>query len=120
MARSAPASSFRPPQPRPAESATPTNRGPLARPVGGVSSMTRFLFSLVGVGLLVVGAGEAKADYIFTTIDVPGAHWTEAHGINASGQIVGSYGDAGGPDAGSRHGFLLDHGSLTTLDVPGA
>ena len=47
---------------------------------------------------------------------MPGAASTSALGINASGQIVGSY------DAGDRmpHSFLLDvDGSYTTLDVPG-
>jgi uncharacterized membrane protein len=33
-------------------------------------------------------------------IEVPGATFTEANGINARGQIVGDYGDAGG-----THGF---------------
>jgi hypothetical protein len=46
---------------------------------------------------------------------VPGGFNTVAHGINAAGQIVGSYSDAGG-----TYGFLLDHGSYTKLDVPGA
>src|SRR5438093_4271557 len=53
--------------------------------------------------------------YNFTTIDVPGASTTEAHGINADGQIVG--------DFGGRHGFLYDPGAFTpftTIDVPGA
>jgi probable HAF family extracellular repeat protein len=45
---------------------------------------------------------------------VPGSTYTRANGINASGQIVGDYSDA----AGHGHGFLLDHGSYTTLDVP--
>jgi PEP-CTERM motif len=37
----------------------------------------------------------------YTTLDVPGSTWTWATGINASGQIVGMYRDAGG-----QHGFL--------------
>ena len=32
------------------------------------------------------------------------------------GQIVGDYGDAGG----KSHGFVLDRGTFTTIDVPGA
>jgi probable HAF family extracellular repeat protein len=48
----------------------------------------------------------------YTTLDVPGAiNGTNALGINASGQIVGSY---------DGHGFLLDQGSYTTLDLPGS
>jgi probable HAF family extracellular repeat protein len=38
----------------------------------------------------------------YTTLDVPGASYTSAQGINASGQIVGYYWDAGG----TSHGFL--------------
>jgi uncharacterized membrane protein len=51
----------------------------------------------------------------FATLDVPGSTRTAAYGINASGQIVVFYVDAGG-----THGFLLDQGSYTTLDVPGS
>src|SRR5438093_1446338 len=54
--------------------------------------------------------------FTFTTIDVPGATLTNAIGINARGQIVGAYADAGG----AFHGFLLDGGTFTTIDVPGA
>ena len=46
-------------------------------------------------GFLISGSG-------FTTIDVPGAVATAAIGINAQGDIVGEYSDAGG-----THGFLL-------------
>jgi uncharacterized membrane protein len=52
---------------------------------------------------------------VFTTIDVPGAGSTNAYGINATGQIVGSYLDAAG-----SHGFLLAGGTFTAIDVPGA
>src|SRR5262249_32867630 len=38
---------------------------------------------------------------------------TSAHGVSASGQIVGSYEDT------ARHGFLLDQGIYSTLDLPG-
>jgi probable HAF family extracellular repeat protein len=50
----------------------------------------------------------------YTTLDVPGFD-TEAHGINASGQIVGSYDAPNG-----THGFLFDQGIYSTLDVPGS
>ena len=45
---------------------------------------------------------------------MPGAVETNAYGINDSGQIVGWY-----ADATHIHGFLLDNGNYTTLDVPG-
>jgi len=54
------------------------------------------------------------ASYTFTTIDVPGATFTVADGINDAGQIVGSYNIAG-----SDHGYLrAANGSLITIDVP--
>lgn len=74
--------------------------------------MKRFLCGWVALGLLVGGAGPAKADYIFTTLDVPGSFLTLASGINNSGQIVGYY------DEGV-HGFLWSGGRFSTLDVPG-
>jgi probable HAF family extracellular repeat protein len=54
----------------------------------------------------------------FTTIDVPGAVFTYAYGINGSGQIVGFYQSTGFPPP--LHGFLDKGGSFTTIDVPGA
>lgn len=57
------------------------------------------------------------SDGVYTTIDVPDSKdYTVVGGINASGQIVGSY---LGTDF-VTHGFLLDNGSYTRLDVPGA
>jgi probable HAF family extracellular repeat protein len=50
----------------------------------------------------------------FTTIDVPGATFTEAYGINNRGQIVGDYGGSGG----RIHAFLDDKGTFTTVDPP--
>jgi uncharacterized membrane protein len=43
------------------------------------------------------------AAYTFVAIDFPGATRTTAHGINDSGDIVGSYVDSGG----KTHGYLL-------------
>ena len=81
--------------------------------------MKRSLCSLVALVLLQGVSGQLKAQptYNFTTLDVPGSPFslTVPNGINASGQIVGAYFDAAG-----GHAFLLDNGSYTTLDVPGA
>ena len=52
----------------------------------------------------------------FTTIDVPGATFTEAHGINDRDEIVGVYQNSDG----HSHGFLLVHDIYTSIDVPGA
>jgi uncharacterized membrane protein len=49
------------------------------------------------------------------SIDVPGALATRAFGINAVGEIVGSYTDATG-----TYGFLLSQGEFTKLAFPGA
>src|SRR5713226_8654954 len=54
--------------------------------------------------------------FAFVSIDVPNATFTIPTGIGPSGDIVGIYGDA----SFNEHGFLLSHGSFTTIDVPGA
>jgi uncharacterized membrane protein len=68
------------------------------------------LFCLLISPLLIAG------DYRFLKINVPNSIATEANGINARGDIVGSYTDADGV----HHGFLLRKGVFTTIDVPGA
>jgi hypothetical protein len=52
-----------------------------------------------------------------TVFSVPGAHSTYPWGINASGVIVGVYIVVGG---GASKGFVLESGSYTTLEYPGA
>jgi hypothetical protein len=59
-------------------------------------------------------ASEATPD--FSTIDVPGALATSPQGINAAGDVSGSYVDANH----RSHGFVLRGGSFTTIDYPGA
>jgi len=54
--------------------------------------------------------------FAFVTIDVPNATFTIPTGIGPSGDVVGIYGDA----SFNEHGFLLSHGSFTTIDVPGS
>ncbi len=66
--------------------------------------------ALIGLAPAAFGSG-----FTFSTIDVPGAQETEAHGINDAGQIVGDFVDNAG-----LHGFLYDRGTFTTIDVPGA
>ena len=58
----------------------------------------------------------AQGEFTFTTIAVPNARATSASGINARGDIVGSYTDA----AGTVHGYLLRDGAFTTIDFPDA
>lgn len=54
----------------------------------------------------------------FSTIDVPGAIFTVAGGINDSGDIVGWYAFPTSP--AQRHGFLLQDGIFTFFDPPGS
>ena len=72
---------------------------------------------LMTLGFLLGGrpVAQAAASFTFTPIDVPGASYTVAIGINPSGQIVGIYVDSTGV-----HGFLYDRGVFTPIDVPGA
>jgi hypothetical protein len=68
--------------------------------------MNRVLCGLVALGVLVGGAGEATADYVFTTLD-----GILASGINDAGQVVGSY--------EFPHGsFLYSAGTYTPINVP--
>jgi uncharacterized membrane protein len=59
--------------------------------------------------------GFLLADGTYTTIDVPGASYTNATGSNASGQVVGRY-----TLDGVTHGYLLSGGQITSYDFPGA
>jgi len=58
----------------------------------------------------------------FTTIDPPGAVFTNPLGINSGGEIVGRFCTTL-PCASDRenvHGFLRSEGEFTTIDIPGA
>jgi hypothetical protein len=69
---------------------------------------------LAGIVLCLVS--PASAGYTFTTIDKPGGYNSQAYGINNSGDIVGSYSDAGG----TLYSFLDVGGIFTSIDIPGA
>jgi probable HAF family extracellular repeat protein len=99
-----------------------------------MNRMVRIIYSTLGKALVLCavasllvttvafaaqesGAEQRKRDsntLTFTQIDVPGAMFTAAFGINDRGQIVGVFADAGGV----VHGFLLDNGNFTQIDVP--
>lgn len=72
------------------------------RPVPGACA-------LMACGLLLVSA-SAQADYVFTTVDYPGATFTDVRGLNNDGAIVG-YANAGG----SNFGFLYSGGTFSPL-----
>jgi probable HAF family extracellular repeat protein len=59
---------------------------------------------------------QLGTDGVYTAFDFPGATVTSLVGINARGEIAGSYTL---PD-GSRHTFLLAAGRITKIDYPGA
>jgi uncharacterized membrane protein len=81
--------------------------------------MKQLVCGLMALGLFLAKAEQATSQptYSFTRLDMPGSSFpnrTGAHGINASGQTVGSYNGTG------TYGFLLQNGNYTTLDVPGS
>ena len=79
--------------------------------------MKHVFSGLVALGVTLSLIGQVKADYTFTTLDVPGSTYTEAFGINDAGQVVGAYKDI----IGRFHGFLFDvDGTYTTFDPPGS
>jgi uncharacterized membrane protein len=87
---------------------------------------TRRILAVLAASLFLAGRGSAQSfDYI--TVDVPCsadlptscpngvAVETVISGINARGEIVGTYVDG----ANRQHGFLRAGGRYTTIDVPG-
>ena len=80
-------------------------------PFGATLAMAALFLVLM---LPVMGAPPSTVT--FTTIDIPGATYSEVDGINAQGQMVGVYADA----TGKLHGFYLDKGAFTNIDFPGA
>lgn len=69
---------------------------------------------LIGFAILLAASLAAQAQYIYTTLDVPGASSTQALGISGT-NIVGVYVGSSG-----ALGFYFNGSSYTTLDVPGA
>jgi uncharacterized membrane protein len=78
--------------------------------------MKRLAFLLTALLLASALLAPAQAPGTYTTIDFPGAMWTDATGIDTAGDVVGFFGDTDGHD----HGFLLSGGLYTQLDCPGA
>ena len=79
-----------------------------------ISRAVLVLFACLSAGVASVTAD--RRSFEFSEIVVPGATFTNAQGINAAGDIVGIYRDAGG----RTHGFLWRKGEVTTIDFPGA
>jgi uncharacterized membrane protein len=80
--------------------------------------LTSLSFTLL-LSICIVNRGLAQRPS-FTTVDVPGASYTEAFGINLEGDIVGYYKAASPSGSITAHGFLLSNGAFRSIDVPGA
>src|SRR6266498_3058222 len=76
---------------------------------------------VVALGFLLGAASNLLADGpAYTSIDFPGASYTEANGISPRGDVIGDYA-ATLTGSGPHHGFLLSRdGVFTTIDYPGA
>jgi probable HAF family extracellular repeat protein len=78
-------------------------------------NIMKFTSLTIALGLAACVAPNARSGPpTFTTIDVPGALFTDCVGINRFGDIVGHYIDATG-----SHGYLFHKGSFATIDFPG-
>lgn len=85
--------------------------------------MYRRLFVVACGLLLLTSRGAAIQPYEFHTLDLACptcaggiAPRTQPAGINAPGDIVGGFTDG----VGGQHGFLLRHGRVTSIDMPGS
>jgi probable HAF family extracellular repeat protein len=76
------------------------------------------ILSIVGLYADSQGFGEGflYAGGMFTSLNVPGAIYTQASGINDQGQIVGHYNTTNQ----GVHGYLYTDGSFTTLTTAGS
>lgn len=73
-----------------------------------------WILAILGCAVLLESTPTASGQaLLFTSVDVPGATVTQASGINAGGDIVGSYVDAKG-----QHGFALSGGVFASIDFP--
>ena len=89
-----------------------------------MKSISKTLFSIseisglfaVAVFVLILVAPVRAQEREYTTIAPPGARSSTAFGINARGDVVGSFVDQNSV----THGFLLSKGQFTVIDFPGA
>jgi uncharacterized membrane protein len=83
-------------------------------------NVPRIFRGMLGLSILALSFMLTPPEILaqtFTTIDVPGAVFTQPTGINSAGRIVGFYIDG---TTFASHGFLLEQGTYTSIDVPGA
>jgi uncharacterized membrane protein len=53
---------------------------------------------------------------VLTTIDYPGASWSQANGVTDNGIVIGEFTDS----EGKYHGYILEGGSFRQVDYPGS
>jgi hypothetical protein len=74
---------------------------------------TRLKLITICAAIVLFNTGYARAG-TWTTLDYPGAIFTQIGGISG-GSVVGMYSNS----SGYNHGFLYNAGNWTTLDYPG-
>lgn len=74
------------------------------------------MLAVAGFMALGFGAAADERPLVFTTIDFPDAVATTAFGINAQGEVVGSYLDS----SNKTHGFVRIGELFRSVDFPGA
>ena len=82
---------------------------------GGIEDVSEGTEARLSASAMGVSSAISTRAGGFRSIDVPGATATRAFGINAAGEIVGSYTDATG-----TYGYLWRRGKVTTIAFPGA
>jgi uncharacterized membrane protein len=90
----------------------------LAQSVTHGSAWKKLRASVAGTALACLGLARPAiaAAPSYTTLDYPGAIFTDGVGINRFGDIVGHYVDKADVD----HGYLLHKKGYTTIDFPGS
>src|SRR5712664_3807459 len=100
-----------------------------SRQIGPHLLRNAVVLAVVMLLVCVSATWAAKTEtFVPTTIQYPGSTSTAARGINNSGDIVGTYTCAvacinpvtGETSTPGTHGFLLQDGVYTRIDVPGA
>jgi probable HAF family extracellular repeat protein len=77
--------------------------------------MKRFVLGLAAATLLLSGAARARAEYIVTDLNPPGASSSGAVAINDSGQVVVNANTGSG-----QQPFLYSNGTMIVLNPPGS
>lgn len=96
------------------------------RPRVWFRGLTASVVAAMSLPCVAVGSTNATETFVPTRLDYPGSTSTAARGINNSGDVVGTYVCAaacvnprtGEASSAGTHGFLLQDGVYTRIDVP--